>query len=65
MAMTEDEKKEFRDTMAEGIAAGLKLFRSQAEEEEAKNKPEKEEPKKEGNNGQGPLDVAGFFLGRR
>lgn len=66
MAMTEDEKKEFRQTMAEGIADGLALFRSKNEEEQAKNPPVKEESKKEGNNnGEGPLDVAGFFLGRR
>jgi len=64
MAMTDDEKKELRTTMAEGIAEGLALFRSKAEEEAAKNPP-KDEDKPKGGNGDGDgFSFAGFLLGR-
>lgn len=66
MALTEAEKKEMQDTMARGIADGLRLFRSETEEEAAKNPPQKEPEKKGGeNDGVGGIDLAGFILGRK
>jgi hypothetical protein len=70
MALTDDEKKELRTTMAEGIAEGLALFRSKSEEEAAKlgQGKQPETGKKEGENGDsngGGLDLPGFLLGRR
>lgn len=60
MALTDDEKKEMQATMARGIADGLKLFRSEAEEEAAKNPPpEDPAPKKT----RKPVSLWGFILG--
>ena len=64
MAMSEEERKEHKTMLAEAFAEGLALFRSQAEEEAAKNQPVKEETKKGGNGDDDGFSLAGFLLGR-
>jgi len=70
MALTDDEKKEMRQTMAEGIAEGLALFRSRTEEEEAKREAadkDSKDKKPEGGNSDTNRGVtlSGFLLGER
>jgi hypothetical protein len=63
MAMSEEDKKETKQLMAEAFAEGLALFRSKSEEEAAKNPP-KEEPEKKGSeNDGGRFTLSGFLLG--
>jgi len=64
MALSDEDKKEMTSLFAAGVAEGLALFRSKAEEEAAKNQPPKEEVKKGGNGDDDGFSFAGFLLGR-
>jgi hypothetical protein len=66
MALSDEEKKETKQLMAEAFAEGLALFRSKAEEEAAKNNPPVEPPKEKGKTGDdsNSFSLAGFLLGR-
>jgi len=64
MAMSEEERKEHKTMLAEAFAEGLALFRSQAEEEAAKNQPPVDDKGKKGGNDDDGFSFAGFLLGR-
>jgi hypothetical protein len=66
MPLSEDDRKELRETMAAGIAEGLALFRSKTEEEAAKLAAAKEtetKPEKKGGTDDDGFSFAGFILG--
>lgn len=67
--MTDEEKTEFKEMMAAGVAEGLALFRSKAEEEAAKNPPQDPPANTGGGNknddNDGGFSFAGFLLGGR
>lgn len=64
MALSDEDKKEMTSLFAAGVAEGLALFRSKAEEEAAKNPPQ-DTPKEKGKTGDDDgFSFAGFLLGR-
>lgn len=64
LALSPEDRKEMTEIFAEGMAKGIALFRSAAEEEAAKLKQGQppETPPKEGKN-DGGFSLAGFLLG--
>lgn len=66
MALSEDDKKELVNLMGDGFIAGLKKYRAEVEEAEAKANAEKGGDNKESSdddNG-GQFNLGAFFLGR-